>query len=261
VTGSAFGHEVRLYADADGGTWRGLIGVDLDVAPGPHVVSLVGSRLGSLAARGEYQLTVEAKRFPTRRLRVDSRFVEPPASEEARIVREAERLAKVFTGLTPRRWDGPFRTPLPATPNSNFGTRSVFNGQARNPHAGVDFAGPTGTPVAAPNAGVVVLAENLYFTGNTVILDHGLGLYSLYAHLSRIDVALGGVATTGQTLGLLGATGRVTGPHLHWAVRLNEARVDPLSLVTATSATRVAPSGTRVEPADPSRPSIPAGRL
>ena len=90
-----------------------------------------------------------------------------------------------------------------------------------------------GTPVRAPNAGEIVLAENLFFTGNTVIVDHGLGLYSLLAHLSRIDVKLGDAVLSGATVGLVGATGRVTGPHLHWAVRLNEARVDPISLIAA----------------------------
>jgi len=134
---------------------------------------------------------------------------------------------------SPRHWSGGFRTPLSVRPNSNFGTRSVFNGQPRNPHAGVDFAAPAGTPVAAPNGGIVALAESLYFTGNTVILDHGLGLYSLYAHLSRLDVVPGRSVAAGDIVGLLGATGRVTGPHLHWAIRLNGARVDPLSLVAA----------------------------
>jgi hypothetical protein len=259
VAGSMFGQPIRLYPDTGGETWLGLLGIDLDIAPGAHAVSLTGSHLGTVVASGRQNVQVVARRFPTRRLRVDSRFVEPPPGEAERIVREAARLATLFRDVTERRWDGPFRTPLAAAPNSNFGTRSVFNGQPRNPHAGVDFAGPTGTPIVAPNAAAVVLAENLYFTGNTVVLDHGLGLYSLYAHLSRIDVTPGGVVTTGQRLGLLGATGRVTGPHLHWAVRLNGARVDPLSLLAALEARP------RVEPASPAtgraRRRSPSGRL
>ena len=116
-------------------------------------------------------------------------------------------------------------------PGSNFGTRSIFNGEPRAPHAGVDYRGAVGTPISAPGAGRVVLAEPLFFTGDTVIVDHGLGLYSLLAHLSRIDVAAGQTVERGERVGLLGATGRVTGPHLHWTVRLGAARVDPLRLL------------------------------
>ncbi len=237
VEGVAFDRAVRFHPEADGTSWQGLMGIDLDVAPGPHILSVTGSRRGATVASGRHQLAVAARQFATRRLSVDSRFVEPPPAQEARIVEEAARLTALFDGVTPRQWIGPFRTPLAVAPNSSFGTRSVFNGQPRNPHAGADFRGPTGTPIAAPNAGTVVLAEDLYFTGQTVILDHGLGLYSLYAHLSRTQVARGDVVFAGQRLGLVGATGRVTGPHLHWAVRLNGARVDPMSLVAVLATT------------------------
>jgi murein DD-endopeptidase MepM/ murein hydrolase activator NlpD len=121
--------------------------------------------------------------------------------------------------------------PLPGVQGNNFGSRSIFNGQPRAPHAGADFRGATGTPIPAPAAGQVVLAESLFFTGNTVVIDHGEGLYSLLAHLSRIDVAPGQTLVRGDVVGLLGATGRVTGPHLHWTIRLNGARVDPLRVV------------------------------
>ena len=247
VQGSALGRTVRFHPEQDGQTWLGLLGVDLDVVPGAYTLSVDGSRLGSPAASGRTELTVAPRRFATRRLTVDSRFVEPPSSEEARIVDEAIRLTALFEGVTPRHWAGPFQRPVVARPTSNFGARSVFNGQPRNPHAGVDFRGATGTPIAASNAGTVVLAEDLYFTGQTVVLDHGLGLYSLHAHLSRLQVARGDVVAAGQTLGLLGATGRVTGPHLHWAVRLNGARVDPMSLLAATAAlaTQIATTGAR----------------
>jgi murein DD-endopeptidase MepM/ murein hydrolase activator NlpD len=107
----------------------------------------------------------------------------------------------------------------------------VFNGQSRGSHSGADFLSPAGTPVKAPNAGRVVLARDLYYTGNTVIIDHGLGLFSLLAHLSQIDVKAGDTVAAGDVIGKVGATGRVTGPHLHWTVRDNNARVDPLSLL------------------------------
>jgi murein DD-endopeptidase MepM/ murein hydrolase activator NlpD len=128
--------------------------------------------------------------------------------------------------------------PVPGVPGSNFGSRSIFNGEERAPHAGVDFRGATGTPVRAPAGGRVVLAEDLFFTGQTVVIDHGLGLYSLLAHLSRLDVAPGQAVAQGDTVGLLGATGRVTGPHLHWTVRLNGARVDPLRVVALLAPAR-----------------------
>src|SRR5262249_46646663 len=106
-----------------------------------------------------------------------------------------------------------------------------FNGQARAPHAGADFPAPVGTPIHAPAGGRIVLARDLYFTGNTVVIDHGLGLFSLLAHLSQIDVQEGASVAADQIVGLVGATGRVTGAHLHWAVRLNDARIDPVGVL------------------------------
>jgi murein DD-endopeptidase MepM/ murein hydrolase activator NlpD len=157
--------------------------------------------------------------------------VDPAAAELERIRTEAARLETIFDTVTVPDHLETFVQPIPGVAGSNFGTRSIFNGEARAPHAGTDFRGATGTPIAAPAGGRVVLAEELFFTGNTVVIDHGLGLYSLLAHLSRIDAHVGDGVVRGTTVGLLGATGRVTGPHLHWTVRLNGARVDPLSLV------------------------------
>jgi murein DD-endopeptidase MepM/ murein hydrolase activator NlpD len=128
---------------------------------------------------------------------------------------------------------------VPQPANSAFGTRSVFNGQPRNAHSGADFLSPAGTPVKAAGAGRVMLAKNLYYSGNTVIIDHGLGVFSLFAHLSRIDVAAGDTVTETQIVGLVGATGRVTGAHLHWTVRIAGARVDPLGVLAVLS--RAAP--------------------
>jgi murein DD-endopeptidase MepM/ murein hydrolase activator NlpD len=233
VVASALGKEVVFYPDPDARTWRGLIGVDVESRPGEYVLIVEAIREGRPALAAKQALHVAPKRFPTRRLRVASRYANPPESQLARIRQESERLGAIFQSVTPHRWKGPFLMPVGDYPASNFGARSIFNGQARNPHAGIDFMSQEGTPVRAPNAGQIVLAENLFFTGNTVIVDHGLGLYSLFAHLSRIDVQPGQAVESRATLGLVGATGRVTGPHLHWAVRLNEARVDPLSLVAA----------------------------
>ena len=151
----------------------------------------------------------------------------------ARANREAKETQGIYATITNEMlWDEPFSVPIPGeNSGTNFGHRRVFNGQPRAPHAGADLRAKTGTPIHATNRGRVVLAKNLFFTGNTVILDHGLGVYSLYAHLSRIDVKRGDLVTNGQLMGLAGATGRVTGPHLHWGIVVQGARVDPFTLV------------------------------
>ena len=181
----------------------------------------------------------------TRRSRgapVNEAFVTPPASEQARIDREAALLADVWKAPAAERlWTAPFVRPVPQEANSAFGTRSIFNGKPRNAHGGADFLSPGGTPIHAPNAGRIAVARNLYFSGNTVIIDHGLGLFSMLAHMSAIDVHEGDRVTAGQILGRVGATGRVTGPHLHWAVRASGARVDPLSLLALLGTPTPAP--------------------
>jgi murein DD-endopeptidase MepM/ murein hydrolase activator NlpD len=211
--------------------WRVLVGIDLDQAPGDYDVT-VRVDTSSGVRRGSQRLTVSPRTFPTRKLTVDEAFVNPPAEVQPRIAREAAELEKLWQSSTgPARWTAPFEKPVPHEANSAFGTRSIFNDQPRSPHSGADFSSPAGTPVLAPAAGRVVLARDLYFSGNTVIIDHGAGLLSLFAHLSAIDVTAGTEIKAGTPLGRVGATGRVTGAHLHWATRLGGARVDPLSVI------------------------------
>jgi murein DD-endopeptidase MepM/ murein hydrolase activator NlpD len=231
---TVFKQDVPLSRTADG--WQGLIGIDLDTKPGTYAVSVsVEPRDKPAVITTRHALVIKPKQFPVRRLSVAPQFVEPPVEEVERIQRDAALLQSIFESVdVSRHWRGPFRTPMDVTPSSNFGSRSVFNGQPRSPHAGVDFGARIGTPISAPAAGAVVLAEPLYFTGNTVVIDHGLGLYSLLAHLSEFRVVKGANVSGGETVGLVGDTGRVTGAHLHWSVRLNGARVDPLSLIAAT---------------------------
>jgi murein DD-endopeptidase MepM/ murein hydrolase activator NlpD len=212
-----------------------LLGLDLDAAPGTY--PLVASALhAGPAPSGDTLLQVEPKQFRTRTLRVAPQFVELPPAAAIRARDEAALLEEIFSGVTPKAWVRPFGLPLRSQPTANFGSRSVFNGQPRNPHAGIDFTSPTGTRVTAPAAGTVVLARELFFTGNTVVIDHGAGVFSLLAHLSAMTVATGDVVEGGAAIGAVGATGRVTGPHLHWSVRLRGMRVDPLSLIAATTA-------------------------
>ncbi len=229
---AAFEHEFPFFAEGNGNRWTGLLGIDLDTKPGRYQVKLSGEGTGGSAVVGQYALTVSARSFPTRRLTVDENFVSPPVSVQARIKAEAAKVSAIFNSVAAERyWSGSFRVPVPGAPISAFGKRSVYNGQPRSPHSGTDFQGATGTPIVAPNAGVVAMAENLYYSGNTVIIDHGLGLFSYFGHMSAFSVHTGDRVVTGQVVGKVGATGLVTGPHLHWSVRLDGTRVDPMSLL------------------------------
>jgi murein DD-endopeptidase MepM/ murein hydrolase activator NlpD len=178
-----------------------------------------------------------ARKFETRRLQVSEQFVNPPASLGERIAREARLLADTFNSVrTERLWRGPFGVPVTGSATSSFGRLTILNGKPGGRHQGADFRAAEGTPVRAPNSGVVVLAEDLYYSGNTVVVDHGYGLFSLLAHLSRMAVPAGSPVARGDVLGVSGSTGRVTGPHLHWAVRLGSLSVDPMSLLNAAAA-------------------------
>jgi len=215
-----------------GDTWTTILGVDLDAKPGRHPAEAVMMMGDGRVEKREINIEVSEKKFPVSRLTVSRRFVELSEADLERAGREAKETqtiyARITTDIVP---DEPFIVPIPGATGRNFGVRRVLNGKPRAPHSGADLHAKTGTPVHATNRGRVVLAKSLFFTGNTVILDHGLGIDSLYAHLSRIDVKPGEMVGNGQIIGLAGATGRVTGPHLHWAMRVQGARVDPFSLV------------------------------
>ena len=229
---TAFGNLIRFYPSGMDDLWRGLIGIDLTTDAGDYPVAVRATTAGGATMRRTYTLTVHPKDFPTRHLDVDPRFVSPPPEELERIRREAREVAEVFRVSSGERlWSGRFLAPVPGQATSSFGRRSIFNGQPRRPHSGADFRAGEGMAVRAPNGGRVVLAANHYFSGNVVVLDHGWGLYSYFAHLSVIDVSEGELVARGTVVGRVGATGRVTGPHLHWTVRLNDARVDPVSLM------------------------------
>lgn len=234
LTASAFGNAAACYQSGGPSTWRCLLGIDLETSPGRYQVELEGTDGNGGELEAKHEIDVAHKEFPTRHLTVDEKFVNPPEEVAARIERERERLDAIFAAASADKlWTGPFVAPVSGAATSSFGRRSVYNGQPRSPHSGADFQARAGTPVRAPNSGSIVLAENLYFAGNTVVIDHGLGLYSYLAHLSRFSVTEGTKLKRGDVIGRVGATGRVTGPHLHWSVRLAGARVDPLSLVAA----------------------------
>jgi murein DD-endopeptidase MepM/ murein hydrolase activator NlpD len=243
VKGSWNGREVGFWEESPAGPaarsagkadlWKGLLGVDLEKPAGVYELTVFVTEKGNDAVGCGTKIGVAVGRFPTERLTVDNQFVEPNPEQAQRAEEEGEKLRKIYATATPDRlWHGKFRLPLDnVTTGGNFGRRRVLNGHPRSPHGGVDFPSPVGTPIHATQAGRVVLAEPLYFAGNTVVVDHGLGIYTFYGHLSVIRVKVGDELEAGTVLGDVGATGRVTGPHLHWGLSVNRDRVNAMELV------------------------------
>jgi murein DD-endopeptidase MepM/ murein hydrolase activator NlpD len=177
-------------------------------------------------------IRIVQKKYPVQELQVDRAYVDPPPEVQARIAEETRRVREALGTFSPQRWWRlPMQRPVPGDFSSVFGERRVFNGQPRGRHRGLDLRGAEGTPVAAMADGKVLLAEELYFSGNAVYLDHGLGVLSAYAHLSAIEVRPGGQVSAGQAIGKVGSTGRVTGPHLHLGCYALGQAVDPASLL------------------------------
>jgi murein DD-endopeptidase MepM/ murein hydrolase activator NlpD len=211
----------------------GLLGVDLEKPPGRYELKITAQKAAGEKIVCSANITVRAGKFATERLRVGKEFVEPNPEQVKRANEERDRLREIFDRVTPERlWNGKFRVPLDGvTAGSNFGKRRILNGNPGSPHGGADLPGTTGTPVHAAQRGRVVLVDELFFAGNTVVLDHGLGIYTFYGHLSEINAKVGDILEAGDVLGKVGATGRVTGPHLHWGLTVERARVNPLQIV------------------------------
>jgi murein DD-endopeptidase MepM/ murein hydrolase activator NlpD len=181
-----------------------------------------------------HTIQIVQKHYPVQELKVERAYVEPPPEVQARIAEEARRTREILGGFSLRRqWSLPMRRPVSGEVSSAFGLRRMFNGQPRSQHRGLDLRGAAGTPVLAMTDGTVVLAEELYFSGKVVYLDHGVGLFSIYAHLSAIDVRPGQDLSAGQALGKVGSTGRSTGPHLHLGCYALGTAVDPVPLMEA----------------------------
>jgi hypothetical protein len=237
LSGEWDGHPLPLWRDAkDESLQHALAGVDLEHPPGSFDITITATSDGENQKPETCRaaVSIRAGHFAVENLSVDPQFVEPNPEELERAKKEGARMDEIFATVTPERyWRGSFHLPLAAGARNarNFGRRRVLNGEPRSPHSGVDLPAPAGTPIYASQRGRVALAENLYFSGNTVVLDHGLGVYTMYFHMKSIAVHEGDMVTTGAVLGKVGATGRATGPHLHWGLKLDEARVNPLNLV------------------------------
>ena len=235
VTGTWLGHQLTFSYDASTKTWFALAGVSIETNPGKYVLELSAQRAATKAlSTVTHTLAVARAHYPQIKveLTVEKKFTEPTPEQQEQIAEGVKVKQDYLSRVTPtREWDGNFTAPADATISDVFGSQRIFNGKANSPHLGLDFRVPTGTPVAAMNAGIVLLARFLYYEGGFVVIDHGQGFLTLYLHLSEFKVKEGDQVKRGQIIGLSGGTGRATGPHLHVAVRWQGTYLDPAGLM------------------------------
>ncbi len=217
-------------------TYEGLLGVDLNTKPEKYGIRFVATDGRGKDDSQTLSIKVTKADFGVQRLTLPQSMVDLDPKTLERVNRESKRLKELFQDFwNERAWKGAFIRPVEGELSGAFGTRRIINGQPKSPHSGVDLQAEEGTPVWASNSGRVALVDELFFTGKSVILDHGWGLYSMYFHLSEARVQEGDRIPKGAELGRVGSTGRSTGPHLHWGIILNGARVDPFSLLRSTA--------------------------
>lgn len=209
-----------------------LIGLDLGIETQDYPLRVYLYKQDGTVEIKEKSISVKDKQFPVKKLWVKEEFVTPPQSVLERIRRESELTRAIYDIYSPEwRVQGKFILPVEGNIFPNFGERRFFNNKPRSQHSGIDIASPKGTPVKASNSGRVVLATHLYFSGKTVVIDHGLGVFSIYCHFSEITVSSNDDVEKGEVIGKIGSTGRVTGPHLHWSIKIRGSRVDPNALL------------------------------
>ena len=232
LSGKWLDHDIEFVLNPKTKTWNAIAGIALSVKPGVYTLTLSAVTLGGKDASFQRRVTVRAGKYRSTALTVEGKYTAPSPEQQEIIARDRQTKQETFSKVSPdREWAGDFKAPLDAPFSDTFGTTRTFNGQVRSTHEGLDFRAVAGTPIAALNAGTVLLARPLYFEGNCVVLDHGQGLLSLYLHMSEIKVKEGDKVETGQVLGLVGGTGRATGPHLHIAVRWQGVYIDPATLL------------------------------
>jgi len=218
------------------GRWDALLGIDMRQDPGDYKLSIWLRQAEDAASRNlTASIRILPQAFGEERLALPDSKVHLSQEDLERVKKEKAQISSLWPTETPERlWDGPFLIPVEGRPGSPFGLRRWINEEPRSAHSGMDIKAPEGKPVQTANNGRVVLVGDFFFAGRAVFVDHGQGLYTMYFHLSRIDVEEGQKVAKGEVLGLVGMTGRATGPHLHWGVRVGGARVDPSSLVERT---------------------------
>lgn len=225
-----FNNKPVLITEIGGGA-HAIVGIPLSIKPGEHYIE--SRKNGSVTKKF---FTVKDKQYSTQHITIkDKRKVNPYASDMDRILREKRKKSAARTHYSSGKVDIDFIVPVQGIQTGSYGRRRVFNGQAKRPHSGMDIAADEGTPILAPSAGKVIELGDFFFSGNLVYLDHGQGLISMFAHLSEIDVELNQILKKGQVLGKVGATGRVTGPHLHWSLGLNSNWIDPSLFLPETN--------------------------
>jgi len=233
--------QIPFVRSGDG--WYSIVGVDLDIDAGQYPLELSFRYAGGSNRQRRDFIEVRGKSFRTTELTVAPKYVQLSEGNQNRAAAESQEISAIYTTLTPLTplayWAHAFEVPIPGTTGGrNFGHRRVFNGEPRAPHSGADLTAATGDEILAANAGQIVLAKDLFFSGNAIFIDHGLGVYTTYLYLSEMLVEPGTMVERGQVIGLAGATGRVTGSHLHWGVRILGARVDPFTLLDVGASQR-----------------------
>lgn len=235
LQGTWLDHEITFRFSHECHCWYGIAGVPLDTQAADYPLEVDGDTAHGGRLRFTRTESVGEAHYPFTTISVAPQYVQPPKETLVRIEEEQGLKKKIFSETAPvALWTGKFLPPARAVVTGVFGSARIFNGEKHSQHEGIDFRVHTGTPVHAANAGTVILARNLYFEGNCVVVDHGQGLMTVYLHLSKFKVKEGDKVRTGQVLGLSGGTGRATGPHLHFAVRWQGNYVNPAILLKLT---------------------------
>jgi murein DD-endopeptidase MepM/ murein hydrolase activator NlpD len=235
VVGDLDGTPIYFY-ERDGGDFAGIVGVDLAASPGQRYLRVEVKDPKGESFEQVFQIMVREGGFGVQRLTLPEEMVTLEGEVLERYLAEHSKTKQIYNQVRPERlWHPPFICPVDGPITSSFGLRRILNDKPRSPNSGVDIGAPMGAKVGACNDGIVVLTQELYLEGKTIIIDHGLGLYSIYMHLSEMQVNEGQWVRAGAVIGLVGATGRGTGPHLKWSIKLLGARVDPFSLLRAVA--------------------------
>lgn len=237
-SGDFQGREIPFYPEGNGKGYGALVGVDLESPAGIYPLGVTLNE-GGQASNWRFEVKVIEAFFGVQRITLPPEMVDLDPQSLKRAKEEARRMRALWATRSGNRWwDGDFLFPVEGAISSVFGVSRILNGQRRARHNGIDIKAPRGKKVFCPNDGRVAVVDEFFFGGKTAVIDHGQGLYSFFMHLDRVAVRINQGVRKGDALGTVGATGRATGPHLHWGVRLNGARVDPLSLMEVTNGDR-----------------------